>query len=234
MHSPVSAFAPSAPLPLPSLPARSTGAARPLAPRCSAAASARLRELTVGTRRGESASPSARAAVLELVAELEQTPWGGAGRGPLDADEGLAMLDGRWELVFQQARMGRGEAERGEPGKVQQASVALTDGEEGRRGRVLQNVDVGRGVVENRAEGGGWVGACLRVEAEFGVVEGSASEVEVLFRKAFFGVRGVEVAFPIAWIGGKGRLDTTYLSDEVRIGRGDKGTLFVLVRPDAV
>lgn len=198
---------------------------------CTAAAAARLRTLTAGTRRGESCSPSSRTEIMELVGELEATAWAGAGAGPLESDEGLQMLDGPWELVFQQARMGEG-VDGGRPGRVQEASIYVTDGEEGKRGRVLQNVDIARGVVENRAEGGGWLGTVLRVEAEFQKVEGSTSEVEVLFRKAFFGFRNLELAFPIQWIGGRGRLDTTYLSGEVRVGRGDKGTLFVLVRPE--
>ena len=56
----------------------------------------------------------------------------------------------------------------------------------------------------------------------------SASGVDVQFvRFTIFGVVGVD-----APASARGALDTTYLDSELRVGRGDKGNLFVLAMRD--
>ena len=56
----------------------------------------------------------------------------------------------------------------------------------------------------------------------------SASGVDVQFvRFKIFGVVGVD-----APASARGALDTTYLDSELRVGRGDKGNLFVLAMRD--
>jgi hypothetical protein len=209
---------------------RASGASTPPA---GPSVAAQLRELTAGTRRGAATGARARAAVLALVSELERA-GGRAGRGALATPDGMRALDGRWELVYQQPGAGAAVAPEGvevQAGRLQEASIYATDGEDGARGSVWQNVDVERGVLENRAEGA-WF--CFRVEAAFAVAPGSESVVEVAFERARFRLwRLPEVSVPISWLGGRGTLDCTYVDESVRVGRGDKGTLFVLVRPDA-
>jgi hypothetical protein len=145
------------------------------------------------------------------------------------------MLDGPWDLVFQLNARDLAELKGSEqvgagPGRIQAASIAATDGREGNRGSVLQNFNIARMRVENRANGRF---GHLRIEASISPVGDSQSELLVKFDKAALRIWPLPFEFvvPILWFGAKGRLDTTYLSDDVRIGRGDKGTLFCLVRP---
>ena len=79
-----------------------------------------------------------------------------------------------------------------------------------------------------------WLGACiswhltghllLQVEAE--LTPETKSRVAVQFKK--FKILGL---VPITAPGNaKGKLDTTYLDEELRVSRGDRGNLFVLER----
>lgn len=198
----------------------------------------RLRELTANTRRGAASDPTAREAILSEVAALEATAWPGFGAGPLASPEGRELLDGPWELVYQLTNAQTYEdgeesvpASEVRAGKLQRASIYATDGEAGKRGSVWQNIDVNRGVLENKAEGSWFT---FRVEASFDAVEGSATMVDVVFKKAWFQFGFLpEFSVPISWLGGRGTLDCTYIDEGVRLGRGDKGTLFVLLRPNA-
>jgi hypothetical protein len=161
------------------------------------------------------------------VHSLESSGWQGPGPGPLASDVGRAKLDGTWELVFQVPKDSASTADR--PGALQTVSIAAADGQEGNRGRVLQKIETSTGRIENYAET--WWGTA-RVEARFAPLGDSSSEVEVVFEKAWLSLGPLpEVGFPISWFGGRGTLDTTYLSDDLRIGRGDKGTIFCLARP---
>jgi hypothetical protein len=167
-------------------------------------------------------------AVLELVQSLEASGWQGPGAGPLATEAGRAMLDGTWELIFQIPK--ETESGTGRPVTLQTALIAGPDGQEGHSRLVLQNIDVQAGRLDNLAET--WWGTA-HVDARFAPLGDSASEVEVVFEQAKFSVGPFpEFGFPIWWFGGRGTLDTTYLSDDVRIGRGDKGTIFCLARPE--
>jgi PAP_fibrillin len=175
--------------------------------------------------------------VVDLVRGLEAEGWSGEGSGPLGSQAGLALLDGPWELSFQMSASDLaglsdgGVAPAGQgPGRIQAASIAVTDGAEGNRGAVIQRFDVKNMMIENRASGRF---VSFRIEAAFSPVGDSQSEVGVRFYKTAFRLWPIpwELSVPISWFGASGRLDTTYLSDEIRIGRGDKGTLFCLVRP---
>lgn len=242
MTAPRCAFAGLAPAllarPPPTVRTSARHARRTMATAAYSSPATRLRELTSGTRRGVAAEPAARDAVLAEVAALEATAWSGPGAGPLASEEGQRLLDGPWELVYQltNAETFEGGADsvpaaEVRAGRLQRASIYATDGEEGKRGAVWQNIDVERGVLENKAVGKWFV---FRVEASFAAAEGSATTVEVLFKKAWFQFGFLpEFSVPISWLGGRGTLDCTYIDENIRLGRGDKGTLFVLLRPDA-
>lgn len=156
---------------------------------------------------------------------MEAEGWKGEGDGPLASDAGKQMLNGEWELVFET----NSDSSKDNARTFQQASIAATDGSEDNRGRVLQIIDVAQSKVENRAEGKYFTS---RIEADFKPVEGSQREVEITFYRAAFKLGPLpEIRIPIALVGGRGRLDTTYLTNEMRISRGDKGTIFCLARP---
>lgn len=166
-------------------------------------------------------------AVLELVTSLEEEGWKGEGDGPLASEAGRQMLNGEWELVFQTSP----DSSHSNASKFQRASIAATDGSQENRGRVSQIIDVASSQIENIAESNYFTS---RIQANFKPVEGSQREVEVTFYRAGFQLGPLpEIRIPIAFLGGRGRLDTTYLSDDVRIGRGDRGTIFCLVRPQS-
>lgn len=153
-------------------------------------------------------APSSRPELNTLIADLEAA--GGAAPPPL---RNPYSLDGAWDLVLRESG--------GRSGRAQEVSI-------GAAGEVWQDVDVGRGWLENGAKGRWWE---FGVGASFKVLEGERM-VEVLFEKAWLKIIGIRFWFPVKWVGGIGKLDCTYVDEEVRIGRGSKGSLFVLVRPE--
>ncbi len=66
------------------------------------------------------------------------------------------------------------------------------------------------------------------VDAALTPKEGSVSEVDVQF--TWFKILGL-IPFK-APARAKGTLDTTYLDEDLRVSRGDKGNLFVLLMED--
>ena len=65
------------------------------------------------------------------------------------------------------------------------------------------------------------------VDADLTPKSPSAADVQFV-RFSIFGMFGVD-----APASARGALDTTYLDEELRVGRGDKGNLFVLAMRDA-
>mmetsp|Transcript_30622 Transcript_30622/g.57675 ORF Transcript_30622/g.57675 Transcript_30622/m.57675 type:complete len:201 (+) Transcript_30622:123-725(+) len=105
----------------------------------------------------------------------------------------------------------------------------------------FQNIMAEEGRVENIAEfdvlGAACeikiLGSCLQVPAE--ETEGEARRIAVTFESVnvTLGPLG-PLSIPLGWAnGGKGPqgwVETTFLDDELRIGRGDKGSIFVAAR----
>lgn len=60
----------------------------------------------------------------------------------------------------------------------------------------------------------------------------SATRVDVAFDVAEVAVPSLKfsIKIPLSWASPKGWVETTYLDDDVRIGRGDKGSVFVTAR----
>lgn len=105
----------------------------------------------------------------------------------------------------------------------------------------FQDIDLASGVVFNRAELR-VLGQSVKITIEASCAPVAAPEfgeenvrLAVAFREVRFEL-GAAPPFsaPLGWIndgkGPEGWLDTTYLDDDMRLGRGDKGSTFVTVR----
>ncbi len=99
---------------------------------------------------------------------------------------------------------------------------------------ITQIIDKPNGVVENMAEfqllGSipgmlNITGTCAPAAEDAGAVQ-----VDVVFLACEIKVGGVSVTLPLEWASPKGWVRTTYLDEEMRIGRGDKGSVFVTAR----
>jgi len=88
---------------------------------------------------------------------------------------------------------------------------------------IFQAVDVGAGTITNSEQLAGGL-LTNKVHATFGVKP--PMRVQVQFQRFQFGPLSVK-----APASAKGFLDVTYLDDEVRVSRGNKDNLFVLLTP---
>ena len=190
-----------------------------------------------------------RSRILEAVERLERD----APAAPTLLDGGdAAGLQGRWSLVATVA--GRADGEDGDLEATGVANVVNASGivvdatadrypvQEIRGGRIANEVRVDLPVLGPkwvRVSGAFSRGANgRRADVEFDALEvfdaGSANDGRRLFRATwpFALVKRLNPALTTgsddtAW------LETTYLSDAVRVGRGNKGSVFVLSRSDA-
>lgn len=141
-----------------------------------------------------------------LVEELERsnpTPW------PLNSP----LLSCRWQLCYttSQSILGVGKRMRPEGPIYQSIDVPTLS---------ARNDETARIQLSRR-----WrrLGVRLRRFVEADLVPMSASKVTVKFKR--FGLGPFRFRAPASAVG---ELDTTYLDEEFRISRGDKGNLFVL------
>ena len=105
----------------------------------------------------------------------------------------------------------------------------------------FQDIDADAGTVENRAELEVF-GFPLEVRIEASCIPapreatgGEATRLLVAFRRVALTLGKLpSLVVPLGWIndgkGPEGWLDTTYLDDDMRLGRGDKGSTFVTAR----
>ena len=105
----------------------------------------------------------------------------------------------------------------------------------------FQDIDLAKGLVCNRAELKVF-GKPVEITIEASCVPVSAPEfgdedvrLAVAFRRVKIALGALPpLVAPLGWIndgkGPEGWLDTTYLDDDMRLGRGDKGSTFVTVR----
>ena len=105
----------------------------------------------------------------------------------------------------------------------------------------FQDIDAFKGEVFNRAELALFgvplevkiVASCVPVDPS--VTGGESVRLAVAFRNVNLTLGPLPtLTIPLTWInygkGPEGWLDTTYLDDDLRLGRGDKGSTFVTVR----
>lgn len=141
--------------------------------------------------------------LIEALERLNPTPR------PLEAPE---LLSGNWRLVYTTSDSILGTT-RARPFRPQAH-------------RILQSIDAERLAAMNEE----WVlGGLLKnqVRAELAPRDDGRT-VDVQFKR--FGIGWLRVPAPAS---ARGVLETTYLDDALRVSRGDKGNLFVLVREGA-
>ena len=142
-----------------------------------------------------------RGAVLSHVEALEK-------ENPTPKPLESPLLSGRWRLVFTTSESILG-TRRMRPFRP--------------RRRILQDINAGKLTAKNEE----WVlGGLLRnsVRAKLEPRDDGAT-VDVIFKR--FGIGWLKLPAPKS---ARGVLTTTYLDDEMRISRGDRGNVFVLVK----
>lgn len=187
-----------------------------------------LLEAIAGKNRGLLATASDKQAILAAIAQLEDrnpTPR------PVEAGE---LLEGNWRLLYTTSR--------GILGIDQLPLFKL--------GQVYQCVRVKESKIYNIAEVYGlpFVEGIVSVAAEFEPV--SERRVQVKFKRSIFGLQRLigylspdsfiqeietgkkfaAVDFKIENRDQQGWLDITYLDEDLRIGRGNEGNVFVLTK----
>jgi hypothetical protein len=189
---------------------------------------AALLEAIAGKNRGILATDSQRQAVLAAIAQLED-------RNPTPRPiEALNLLDGDWRLIYTTSR--------GILGIDQFPFLKL--------GQVYQCIRAPEAKLYNIAEVVGlpFLEGIISVAARFNPV--SERRVDVTFERSLIGLqRLIDYQSPAYFIeqleAGKkftaidfnienrdqqGWLDITYLDDDLRIGRGNEGSVFVLTK----
>jgi hypothetical protein len=181
-----------------------------------------------GKNRGLLASDTDKQAILAAVAELEE-------RNPTPRPvEALDKLDGNWRLVFTTSK--------GLLNIDQFPFLTL--------GQIYQYINARSATIYNVAEVSGlpFLEGVVSVAAKFAPL--SERRVKVNFERSILGLqrlvdyRSVDhfiaqietgqkfraIDFSIANREQRGWLDVTYLDDDLRIGRGNEGSVFVLTK----
>ena len=190
------------------------------------------------------AKPSA---VLSAFRALED-----ASPAPADLlrrEEGLRKLDGDWMLTYTiAATVGESLEARGVGGVVN-ASGIVVKADEGRS--AIQSFDVGSGRVENRVNTKLPIfgDVVVRVSGPFAAAADVGRRAEIQFDRLEFLREDGSALFSAEWPFKLQRalkpelangeestswLDTVYISDMVRLGKGNKGSWFILARPGRI
>ena len=102
-----------------------------------------------------------------------------------------------------------------------------------KRTGVSQVIDVAAGTISNVASFALFNGSkqgYLDVKGSVKKAQGSETRVDVEFEAAEVCVPPFKFSIPLSWARPKGWVETTFLDEELRIGRGDKGSVFVTAR----
>lgn len=196
-----------------------------------------LKRAVSNTNRGKLASPQQQADILQTVQKLEAT-------SPTSNPALSSLLSGRWSLLYTgPGRVGDVDWEK-RTGGVEGPFLAffrpLTANAVRSRG-ITQIIDSERGSVENLAEfrvanafNGALnvAGTVEPVTPSGGGVDAEAVRVDVKFTSFSLKLGGLPpLKIPLTWPKTPlGFVDTTYLDEDFRVGRGDKGSVFVTAR----
>lgn len=189
---------------------------------------ATLLEVIAGKNLGSSATDTDKQAILSAIANLEDfnpTPR------PLEASE---MLDGNWRLLYTTSSE-----------LLNLNRIPLTN-----LNQIYQCIRVNTKSVYNIAEINGlpFLEGLVSVAAKFEPV--SSKRVQVKFERSILGLQRLidykypgsfieeiesgkkflAIDFPITSNEQQGWLDITYLDNDLRIGRGNQGSVFVLTK----
>lgn len=187
-----------------------------------------LLEAIAGKNRGILASSEDKSAINAAIAQLE-------GRNPTPRPvEALTLLDGDWRLLYTDSQ-----------GLLGFEKIPLLQ-----LGEIYQCIRAVDGKVYNLAEitGVPYLEGLISVEARFEAL--SEKRVNVFFEKTLIGLqRLMRYSQPKVWIEKikagtqppaakininperpPGWLDITYLDEDLRIGRGNRGSVFVLTK----
>ena len=215
-------------------------------------ASLKEEEELLGAVRSSAAVP--RSATLRLFSLLEE-----AAPSPSDllqSTEGVAMLDGRWSLRSTiAAKVGESDDELSDTGvtmAVNASGLVLDVGDRTRS--PIQEINVGSGRIGNeiRFSVAGAADVIVRVAGTFEAASDNGRRALVNFDTLdvflirnggdplrllrlgwlFTAVRAMKPALINGDESSASWLDTTYISSRVRLGRGNKGSVFVLERAD--
>ncbi len=188
----------------------------------------KLIEILTGKNRGLLASKNDQKEILAAIAQLEDY---NPNLRPLEAKE---LLNGNWRLLY----------------TTSQELLRIDNFPFLKLGDIYQCIRVEDTAIYNIAEVYGlpFLEGIVSVVAQFEVV--SEKRVNVKFNRSIFGLQSLigyqspnnliaeiesgkkftAVDFDIQNREQKGWLDITYLDEDLRIGRGNKGSLFVLIK----
>lgn len=183
----------------------------------------RILELSTATRRGRNATKLQATEAEGYAEQLESVS-----QPPALLEPQVKQLNGLWNLIYLKSG-----AKRKNTSDLQSSTIRAADeAEEKDTQKVTQTIDIPNLRAENTAEFPWLFGIRMRVrvDAKLTPLEDNAT-VEVRFRNVYFKIGFLpELWFPLWIFRPKGTLKTTYLSKQCRIGRGDKGSLFILTR----
>eukprot|EP00850_Spirogloea_muscicola_P006527 SM000031S11536 [mRNA] locus=s31:273132:275246:+ [translate_table: standard] len=190
-----------------------------------------IKQITTGTDRGRKTSYRQRQGVLELLQALEKC-------NPTSNPIMSPLVSGTWTLLYtaptDEATVDKfaGTEEGPFLARIKPAAFGSV-----RQTGSTQVIDTNRMKVDNIANFTffGMPGS-LCINGSFGksppLPGRGAVRLDVVFDKFVLRVGSLgPITMPLGWIQPKGWVDTTYLDEDLRIGRGDKGSIFVATRP---
>ncbi|KAI5075521.1 hypothetical protein GOP47_0009597 [Adiantum capillus-veneris] len=181
------------------------------------------------TNRGKETTLDQRKQILKMIIELENT-------NPTDNPVSSAFLSGYWSLLYTAPinEMTSDKYAGTQEGPFLARVKPLAFGSI-KQTRSSQVIDVENGVAKNIADFTFFgKNGTLNIEglaAPSCVKEKETTRLEVVFKSFFVRIGGwTSPRISLQWINPQGWVDTTYLDQDMRIGRGDKGSVFVAVR----
>lgn len=200
------------------------------------------------TNNGKTATPQQQLKVLEIVQQLEACQPNLSLRDP----DTLERVGGDWFLQYtspsnvgdytyqpQQASEGASNIETKQfnaQGTVSAAGISVDTSNT----RVMQRIDCNQNRISNTIDLNANNGNVAFVEGSFRVSDRVPNRAVVAFDTAQVQLWNGTITIPLGWVfdllakvrgsPDNGWLETTYVDDTVRLGRGNKSTLFVLTR----
>mmetsp|Transcript_52582 Transcript_52582/g.167183 ORF Transcript_52582/g.167183 Transcript_52582/m.167183 type:complete len:248 (-) Transcript_52582:23-766(-) len=186
-------------------------------------AKAKVKRAVANTKRGKLVEGLRRREIIAVIEELEAL-------NPTPRPTATSLVSGGWSLLFQSPLTEEAAAGKASTleGPFLAAFQPFTKGLV-RTKRDLQVIDLEGGRVENLAEF-----VALGIDGSLNILGTAVArddvKVDVEFTEFQFKLGAVEFSVPLGWVKARGWVETTYVDDELRVGRGDKGSIFVTAR----